>query len=306
MKLRAECVPCIFLARFRELEKLIEDEQQRLKAVLDLLELYARLTKYTLEGTVLATELFRFVKKISGNHDPYFEDKVAANEAMREVLPKALELLDSAKSEFEKLEIACKVVTYGNTIDPAVAGHSYDFASAEREMRRVRFKVNHLKLFYEDLKRLRRGKIVYLVDNAGEAVLDNVLVGFLKELGFSVAVAVKGGSYQNDVTVNDVHMTGLDRTADEILSTGSDASSLLLDQLSREFVEELNAADIIVAKGMAYYETPKAYLDEIKPPMLFLLMAKCRAVADSLGVKPGDCVAYYRRSPTSDLDRSCC
>ena len=295
MELGAECVPCILLARCRELEKLIKDEEKRLKATLDLLNLYCKLVKHTLEGTVLATELFRFVKKVSGNPDPYFEEKVAANEAMKEVLPKARELVESARTDLEKLEVACKVAVYGNTIDPAVAGHSYDLSRAKEEISKVEFQLNHVKEFYEYLKRLKKGTIVYLVDNAGEAVLDAVLVEVLKSLGFSVVVAVKGGSYQNDVTINDVEMTGLVNVADRIVSTGSDACSLLLDQLSEEFVELVNKSDAVVAKGMAYFETPEVFLNAIRPPIFFLFMAKCQRVARSLGVEVGSYVAYCRR-----------
>jgi uncharacterized protein with ATP-grasp and redox domains len=58
---------------------------------------------------------------------------------------------------------------------------------------------------------------------------------------------------------------------------------------SSEFKEALNSADLIVAKGMGYYESLPE--NKLKVPFFCCLKAKCGPVARSLGVEKDAYVA---------------
>jgi len=149
--------------------------------------------------------------------------------------------------------------------------------------------VDDTEEIYRALRRARA--VAYLLDNCGESILDKLLIAELRSWGLKVYAVVKGGAYQNDVTVSDALRVGLDEVA-ELVSTESDFSSLIPGTYSERVEEALRESDLVVAKGMAHYETLSEL--ELDRPVAFLLRAKCEPVARSLGVGVGKNVALLR------------
>jgi len=132
-----------------------------------------------------------------------------------------------------------------------------------------------------------------MLDNAGEAVFDKILVEEIVKLGPKVVVLAKSEPYQNDVTVNDAIKLGFDKVA-EVVGTGSDYGGPLPEGLSKEAKELLAKTDLIIAKGMANYE---AFLyAPPKKPVAHLFKAKCEPVASTLGVDVGARIAILKRN----------
>jgi uncharacterized protein with ATP-grasp and redox domains len=77
-----------------------------------------------------------------------------------------------------------------------------------------------------------------------------------------------------------------------VITTGTDTPGVDMDMASDEFKLEFEAADLVLAKGMGYWEA----LTELSPrgKVFHLLKAKCRPVADSLGVGVNSYVAVLR------------
>jgi uncharacterized protein with ATP-grasp and redox domains len=116
------------------------------------------------------------------------------------------------------------------------------------------------RLFVDDFDRLEAavrvaGQIVYLADNAGEIVLDLVVIERMREENPAcrVTIAAKASPMINDVTVDEVRVLPLPGGVD-VLSTGSNCFGAPEDEVSEEFRRRLGAADLIVAKGHAYLE----------------------------------------------------
>jgi len=128
-----------------------------------------------------------------------------------------------------------------------------------------------------ELAKKARG-VLFLADNAGETVFDTLLVEQLKNMGLKVTYVVKGGPVINDATLEDVAPSGMDKIADNILTTGTDAVGLLPKEVSPEFLKVYEAAELVFAKGMGYAET----LTELKltKPHLLLFRTKCNPVAN--------------------------
>jgi uncharacterized protein with ATP-grasp and redox domains len=116
-----------------------------------------------------------------------------------------------------------------------------------------------------------------------------LLVEELKKLGAHVTVAVKSGPILNDATMEDTKIVGMDKVADEVLTTGSDSVGLILNECSDKFLNIYNSVDFVVAKGMGHAET----LTELALPVphALLLRTKCCTVANHFNVDTGKNIA---------------
>jgi damage-control phosphatase, subfamily I len=102
----------------------------------------------------------------------------------------------------------------------------------------------------------RATSVLYLDDNAGEIVVDRLLV---EQIGPSrVTVAVRRAPVLNDATVIDARESGLTDLPGlaGVVSNGSDAPATLLEDCDDSFRARFDAADMVVAKGRA---TTKAF-----------------------------------------------
>jgi uncharacterized protein with ATP-grasp and redox domains len=143
--------------------------------------------------------------------------------------------------------------------------------------------VNDLPLVRAKLERAR--KVVYLLDNCGEDVLDALLVREIKALGPMVIGVVKGEPILTDVTMEDARRSGVVEEFDEVLTTGMFAVGLDANRMGDRLRREMEEADLIIAKGMANFES----LGETRyRPIAFLMRAKCDPVAKALGAAKGD------------------
>jgi len=102
-----------------------------------------------------------------------------------------------------------------------------------------------------------------------------------------VTYVVRHAPAINDVTLDDVKQTGIDKYAN-IITNGYDAPSTILDKVSEEFIENYNSADVIISKGQGNFEGLLNVKDE---RIFFLMMVKCNMVAERLGTKRGTFVA---------------
>jgi uncharacterized protein with ATP-grasp and redox domains len=153
----------------------------------------------------------------------------------------------------------------------------------------VRFTIDNVEQFKHRLKDASR--ILYLADNAGEVFFDLPLVMALRQFA-SVTYIIKTSPVQNDVTIEDIRLTGLEAELGDIMDTGTATPGIDFSLASDEFKREFAAADLIFAKGMGYYES----LSELEQDgnIFYCLIAKCQPVADSLGVPLYSFVAMLR------------
>jgi uncharacterized protein with ATP-grasp and redox domains len=114
--------------------------------------------------------------------------------------------------------------------------------------------------------------ILYLADNAGEIVLDRLLI---ESLGPErVTVAVRGHPVINDATLEDARTAGLTDLV-TVLANGSATPGTVLDGCSDEFRQRFERADLVISKGQGNYET----LNEVARDIFFLFKVKCPVVA---------------------------
>jgi len=227
----------------------------------------------------IATEIHRVVKEITGTPDPYRsmkdEEIRISGELIKEISP--------AYPQDFKGYLALSAL--GNAMD-----FFKDLGNLRDDLReQVKLAVDDSDKFEKKLEKAT--KVLFLADNAGEVFFDLPLVKWLARFA-TVTYVVKEWPAGDDITRDDLRIAGLEGELDRVITTGTATPGVLLSLASAEFKREFAAADLILAKGMGYYEALSELPGEGR--ILYCLMAKCQPVADSLGVALNSYVAMLR------------
>jgi hypothetical protein len=153
----------------------------------------------------------------------------------------------------------------------------------------MKFIIVDLQQFEAKLK--EASKVLYLADNVGEIYFDLPLVRKMRQL-VDVRYVVKPSPVQNDATVEDIKQAGLEGEFVVVITTGIASPGVILDWASDQFKQEFKEADLVFAKGMGHYESLSELPGQGK--VFYCLMAKCRPVANSLGIPLNSYVAMLR------------
>ena len=275
MRTYLDCIPCFFNQALRA-GRIATGDETKLKKLLD--EIGTMLSDIPLESTPPETGMliYKKVREITGEFDPYKELK-------RESTEKALALYDSLKHKVEKsndrLLTAIRIAIAGNVIDFGV-NRNFDI---EEEIDMV-LKQDFAIFDYDKFKHYsdKTNEILYIGDNAGESVFDRILIEEMKKPTIYV---VRAMPVINDVTYEDAVQAGIDKVA-SILSSGTSAPGTVLETCNAEFKEIYKNSKFVIGKGQGNYEG----LSDENHPVFFLLKAKCRVIANDIGVNEGDIV----------------
>ena len=121
-------------------------------------------------------------------------------------------------------------------------------------------------------------KILYILDNCGEANLDAV---FMEKFREKVTLAVRGNPVFNDVTKEDLADAGL--SSYPIAEIPGTLPGLVVEKSSGDFRKIFDEADLVIAKGQGNFETMNEYKEK---KISFLFLAKCPVVTKLLGAEP--------------------
>lgn len=280
MKTALPCVPCLVRQTGDVLEQLFRDPEVRKRAMRETLRTIAE-ADYDQSPPALAAEIHRRLRVITGEPDPYRRAKARMNWLGLQLLP-AMERRVAAADK--PREAALRAAMAGNIIDSGVNARV-----TRAQILRTMDEALHASLYgvpaqlFETADRAE--SILYLADNAGEIVFDQLLLERLP--AGRVTVAVRGAPVLNDATYADAVAVGLVRNY-PVITNGSSAPGTILTDCSANFRQSFEAADLIIAKGQGNYET----LNDTDRPVAFALKAKCPVVADKLGCDVGTMVLH--------------
>jgi len=232
----------------------------------------------------VGTIFHRLVKERSGKN-PFAKEKQEGKKASQEIL-KHVELT------VKTLKDACKAAVAGNFVDVITIKN-------EQELEKVKDAFN-VELAIDDYDKIKKyfqkgKKILYLTDNCGEHLFDLILIKKLSKLGVEVIVAGKETDITNDATVADLKEAGFEKYC-TLISLGTNCIGTNLIECSEEFLSYFETADLIIAKGMGHYET----LNENPHRILFMLKAKCKPIAQNLGVEKDENVLKFKEKDEED------
>lgn len=276
MRIQEKCIPCIVNQAIKAADMVgLKEKDDLLKKV------FAYLSTIDFKGSStpeLIGEIFSLLKKETGNEDPYLETRTRYNKMFLEQAPRLEQEINESGNPF--LE-SIKYAIIGNIIDFNPI-HELQFSDIEAYF--VRMKEESLEVDDSALLRqeiCRADRLLYLGDNCGEICLDKLLIKKIKELNpqCQVFFATRGEAVVNDSVEEDAYSVGIDAYA-AIVSNGDSSLGTVLHRTSEEFQEIYQKADIVIAKGQANYEC----LSDEKKNIFFLLMTKCRVIADDIKV----------------------
>jgi uncharacterized protein with ATP-grasp and redox domains len=226
----------------------------------------------------LCTKRDRIIQQLTGNPDPYAQIKKVANEKALKLLPTAKNFVNSGNTQQERFKKAGLCAIVGNIMEFDIPGHRFTLKDLSKIIRTAAkdLVIDDLDKAYELAR--KSDSVLFLADNAGEIVFDALLVEQLKNMGLKVTYVVKGGPVINDATMEDVGISNIDKLADEVITTGTNAVGLLKEEVSSDFLKIYDEAELVFAKGMGYAETLTEY--KYAKPHLHLFRTKCNPVAN--------------------------
>ncbi|MEF8874447.1 MAG: ARMT1-like domain-containing protein [Candidatus Thermoplasmatota archaeon] len=275
METHPECVPCLLRRCLFEARAVDEEKERR---VID--EVLPILDELFEEGAVsaeVATEVHGKVYEILGTSDPYSEMKKKSNENAEYLLEKAKDLLENGS--FKDVVL---VSIIGNVLD---FGYREDIESADYLLEEFDNLLDE-GLGYDDTGQIKKvledaESVIFFTDNAGEIVFDTLLLKKIKEYDVHLTVVVKGEPILTDATMEDALKYDIDEIADQLETTGGYAVGVDFDKLSQKVKTKLEGAGLIIAKGMANWES---FSETDYAPIAFLTRSKCRPVSETMGV----------------------
>ncbi|MDF2674035.1 MAG: hypothetical protein K0R09_2303, partial [Clostridiales bacterium] len=219
--------------------------------------------------------------ELLNNKDPYYSKKKLYNNKILE------------KYSYFENEIKCSANTLRKAVTLAIGGNIIDFSPKNNSImdKSIENILNHelttdnVDMLIEDLK--KTSSILYLTDNAGEIVLDKLLIQTLIEYGIverdRITVAVKGEPIINDATIEEAMEIGLTSIV-RVIGNGDCTPGTALGLTSKEFKDVFNNAEVVISKGQGNFET----LDYVQDKNIyFMLIAKCNIIASKFEVKIG-------------------
>jgi damage-control phosphatase, subfamily I len=292
MKSFVDCIPCFFKQTI-EAGKILGLSDEQIKGMIDAVS--REIPGFSLDTSppAMAGTIYRIIKEITGNPDPYNDIKKKSNELALEVYPL---LKEAVKKSENSLQQAVQTAISGNIIDYgaifnldlkkelAALLHNNHQPGEKRDTKYFAF-----SRFTSALQKAKT--LLYLGDNAGEIVFDKILIEEIKTLypRIHIFFAVRGEPIINDVLIEDAKMCGIDTLA-TLISNGSNAPGTILETCSGEFKEIWSSCDMIISKGQGNYESISKPLNKI----FFMFIVKCQVLARDIGCDIRQAILYNK------------
>lgn len=279
MRIDEQCFQCL-LSRVEFECRLITQDQKRIKEIVhscsNILEMNS---KRPVPAPVIASSVHQCAYSMLNHADPYYRIKKLDNQ----LAVKVCKTIQPNIITFRDRVLASII---GNTIDYGVENHNIanNFLKFFKREFKKGLQIDHTEQILGNSSR-----IVYFTDNCGEIIFDQFVIKYLKQKGAHITLAVKGAPILNDATIEDVVSIGMDKQVDILTTTGSGDIGISIEKIPSELRDAIERCTLIIAKGMANYES----LNERDDLSLtaYLMAVKCDPIAASVGVPKGSYIA---------------
>ena len=211
--------------------------------------------------------------------DPWAEEKKTSTE----LALKLMERLDEIPGwDPDSFESCLRLSVAGNILDFSVYA-DLDIAAAMETMATAFTKRVDTAAVAGLKRRMDAAKsILWIFDNCGEAVFDRLLMEPYRD---KITLAVRGKPAFNDITRAELEPSGLSHfiKCETLVSNDDGVPGVVDETCGAAFRAAFAAADLVVAKGQANFETMSERTDK---PIAFLFLAKCPVVCRAVGAEP--------------------
>ena len=276
-KLKSVCVSCMLNSRINQFPEDAPEEKKVEYMTRVLRELGEMKDAH---GPVLATRnIVLFQAELFGKKQDYSELKSKFNQFVMEKVPFLKSEIEKADDSFKR---AIQYGIVGNYIDFAVMEHV-----DEKQLEQLFIDASMYSLDEETYQAMKQDicyaeKIVYLLDNCGEIVIDKLIIEEVKRLNprAMITAIVRGEEVVNDATIEDAEQVGLTEVV-KVIGNGSDILGTCLKYISEEARTVIEKADVVVSKGQGNFETLLGYDKNI----YYIFLCKCEMIAEMFGVE---------------------
>ncbi|MHA2601716.1 MAG: damage-control phosphatase ARMT1 family protein [Candidatus Thorarchaeota archaeon SMTZ1-83] len=291
MKVTLHCAHCLLDRAVNQIRLATDDPDLQMRVVTAMLDFLGKNFNAASVPSHIGTDRDLLVQKMTGR-DPYEGLKRESNAMALSILPDLKDLVEEVVDPQMRFRRATLIAAAANAIEFDVSGRDFTLDELRHILERV-----ESDLAFDQVEEfmhlcLNSKEVLFLTDNAGEIVLDMILISEIRRLGPKVIAVVKGGPVLNDATMTDAEEVGLSQCADEVIDTGAAAIGVNLERNSESFKDVFLSAELIVAKGMGNFES----LTEFKPhcPTVHIFRTKCIPVAEHVGCERNKNVVMIR------------
>ncbi len=273
MKIDFKFYDCIFKLILELSEQLGSDGEARKRLANEMLEKFVEVSARGGSPPELLAHLWGEIRfEASGCADPMKEIKRNSTELGLRLLPR---LREAVRDSAEPFDAAVRLAAAGNIIDYGIF-RDLDLAQAEKSILAV-LEEPYDRAAAAELKRRmdEADSIFYMLDNCGEAVIDRLLMEPYRE---KLTVGVRGKPVLNDVTPEDAAASGIDFAP--VVDTGDATAGVSFTRSKPEFLEKLEGASLVIAKGQGNFESMEHLF---KGHVFYLFRAKCSVITTLLG-----------------------
>ncbi len=275
MKSAPACIPCVLGQVLRFAREVAEDDWLHRKVLEEAMSDLPGSDWGRTPAEILG-DAFAISRKTLRVQDPF-----AKRRRELDLVALASELRERLAQAEDPFAFATKAAAAGNVIDALMLG-PLDVPLAIRALIDKGFALGSPDLLRAALEPV--SKVLYVLDNAGEAALDALLIEQIRGLGKDVTVTARRPGLAHDATREDALAAGIKGA---LLDTGQEPVLAATPVLcGPEFRAAFEAAELVVAKGSAAYET----LVHERKDVIHLLHVKCEPVARALGAAVSDLV----------------
>jgi uncharacterized protein with ATP-grasp and redox domains len=288
LKPDVDCAACI-LKWVYERARVLAGEKERFHLIKDILGVLSR--EFCSESNVglLCNKTTESISEFIFASAEYYEElKFKSNRLADGLLPAARDFINRGETPDKRFERAFCLASAGNVAPIGAPSGAFEFDEVENIVKgRI-----PLPVMIGDVYKAAQGatNVLYIADNAGEIGFDSLVIASLKEMGLKVTLIVKEAPFFEDATIKDASFFALNELADKILSVrGVFVPGESIPTLNDAFRQ----SDLVIAKGTGNYEALAGEL--VDKATIYMLKAKCRPVAISIGVEMGNFVVKLEK-----------
>lgn len=224
------------------------------------------------------TFIHRKIRRLLGK-DPFRKIKSEYNRISLGLYPALKKMVVESD---DPLRTASRLAIAGNIIDFGIFT-SVDIEGTIRRALNSPLSIDDYPSFKSAISGARQ--ILYLLDNAGEAVFDRILIETIVSGGTKVVAVVKGSPVINDCTIRDAGEAGITGVC-EVIDNGSDCVGTILRWTSPDFRMRYEQFPVVLSKGQGNFET----LRDPEKTVFYLFQSKCEVVSRELGLSLGSMI----------------
>lgn len=250
MKASTECIHCILKKSDGLYELHNPEDPDKVRFIKDVCKLMSDAPEEASAPYLAKTMLDRL--KFSADLDTYYSSiKKESNQYM---LSKENEIRARISASPDPIRTALQYAMIGNFIDFGIM-INVDMDQLDSILDRGQeMELSEYDTFMSQLKEAKH--LVYLLDNAGEIVLDKLFIETILEHfpDLKITAIVRGSDVYNDATMDDAEFIGLDKIV-ETIGNGTNFPGTQLEFLTEDVRKIIDDNDLILAKGQGNFES---------------------------------------------------